>query len=95
MNPDQLRENLQRVLRDKMKLHLGPREDGLHLLRHTSGSMVYAQTGSVKHTQEWLGHSSSKITMDTYTHIRDSQQQTADEVFGRPTVPTVAPEQAN
>jgi integrase len=93
-NPDQLREALQRVLRATMDIHLGPREDGLHLLRHTSGSIVYRITGSVKEAQAWLGHSSSRITLDTYTHLAaESQQTTAATVFARP-APAV-PEQAN
>ena len=91
-NPDQLREALQRVLRATMDIHLGPREDGLHLLRHTSGSIVYRVTGSVKEAQAWLGHSSSRITLDTYTHLAaESQKTTAATVFARPALP----EQAN
>jgi integrase len=84
-NPDQLRETLQQVLRDKLNVRLGPREDGLHLLRHTSGSIVYRTTGSVKEAQAWLGHSSARVTLDTYLHIRESsQKQTAAAVFARP-----------
>lgn len=90
-NPDMLRDNLQTVLRDKMNIHLGPREDGLHLLRHTSGSLVYRSTASVKMTQAWLGYSSSRVTMDTYTHLMGESQQTAvDAVFSRPAVEAVA-----
>jgi len=38
----------------------------------------------VKEAQEWLGHSSSRITMDTYLHLaQDAQKQTAQAVFGR------------
>lgn len=89
-NPDLLRETLQSVLRDKLKITLGPREDGLHLLRHTSGSLVFQQTGSVKQAQAWLGHSSSRITMDTYVHLmKESQQGTAELVFARPEIPAV------
>ena len=89
-NPDLLRETLQSVLRDKLKITLGPREDGLHLLRHTSGSLVFQQTGSVKEAQAWLGHSSSRITMDTYVHLmKESQQGTAELVFARPEIPAV------
>ena len=49
-----------------------------HLLRHSSGSMVYWRTGGdVKATQAWLGHSNSWITLDTYTHAAIDQQQKA------------------
>ena len=57
----------------------------MHLLRHTSGSLVYRRTADVKISQEWLGHSSSRITMDTYVHLmKDAQKQTAKAVFKRP-----------
>jgi len=85
-----LRETLQGILRDKLKIVLGPREDGLHLLRHTSGSLVFQRTGNVKEAQAWLGHSSSRITMDTYVHLmKESQQGTAELVFARPAMPAV------
>ena len=44
-NSDDLRTTLQKVLRD-LKIALPSREDGLHLLRHTSGSLVFGATGS-------------------------------------------------
>jgi|SRR5579864_149062 len=94
-NPDQLRETLQKVLRS-LEIKLRPREDGLHLLRHTSGSLVYRQTHSIKDTQAWLGHSSTRVTLDVYTHLmQDAQKKTAEEVFSRPALPTVAPERQN
>jgi len=71
-----------------------PRADGMHLLRHTSGSLIYRRTANVKIAKEWLGHASSRITLDTYTHlIRDEQKEAADAVFARQ--PAAAPEQIN
>jgi integrase len=79
-----------------MDIKLGLREDGLHLLRHTSGSLVYRQTNSIKDTQAWLGHSSAKVTLDVYTHLmQDAQKRTAETVFARPAVPPKAPERQN
>jgi integrase len=80
-----LREALQDALA-KLEIKFDQsRADGLHLLRHTSGSLVYRRTSSVKEAQAWLGHSSSKITMDTYVHLmKDSQKQTAQTTFVRP-----------
>ena len=94
MNPDQLREMLQSALR-KIGIEFDQaRADGMHLLRHTSGSLIYRRTANVKIAQEWLGHSSSRITLDTYTHLmQDEQQQAADAVFSRR--PAAAPEQIN
>lgn len=96
MNPDQVREGLQTVLK-KLGINFDqPRTDGLHLLRHTSGSLVYRQTGNVKETQAWLGHSSAKITMDTYVHlIQQSQKQTAQIAFVRPQTALAEQSQGN
>jgi integrase len=51
-----------------------PRADGLHLLRHSSGSEVHRVLGGdVKATQEWLGHSNSRVTwIPTCTSRRTS-----------------------
>jgi integrase len=94
MNPDTLREVLQTAL-EKLEIRFEqPRADGMHLLRHTSGSLVYRRTADVKVAQEWLGHSSSRITMDTYVHLmKDAQKLTAQTVFTRPV--TVLPGQQN
>lgn len=66
---------------------LGPPEDGLHLLRHTSGSLVYRRAADVKTAQEWLGHSTSKTTMHTFVHLmQDAQREAAQNTFSRPAV---------
>lgn len=94
LNPDMLREALQAALRSLGIKFERPRADGMHLLRHTSGSLVYRRTADVKVTQEWLGHSSSKITMDVYTHLmKDAQKRAAQVVFSRPQ--PVTPEHLN
>jgi integrase len=88
-NPDDLRTALQKVLRETLKINLPPREDGLHLLRHTSGSLVFGATGSVKEAQEWLAHASARVTLDTYVHRAvESQNRTADVTFARPGAPS-------
>jgi integrase len=88
-NADDLRTALQNVLRKTLEITLPPREDGLHLLRHTSGSLVFGATGNVKEAQAWLGHSSARITLDTYVHrALESQDQTANVAFVRPTTST-------
>jgi hypothetical protein len=85
MNPDQLREDLQEVPRDELRVHLEPGADGLHLSGHTSGSLVFNRAGNVKEAQTWLGHSSSRTTMDTFVHsVRESQHAAADVVSVAP-----------
>jgi integrase len=94
MNPDSLREVLQGALKKLEIKFEQPRADGMHLLRHTSGSLIYRRTADVKLAQEWLGHSSSRITLDTYIHLmKDAQKETAQVVFMRPRA--VDPEQQN
>ena len=93
LNPDSLRETFKDALK-KLEKFDQPHADGMHLLQHTSGSLVYRRTADVKLAQEWLGHSSSRITMDTYVHLsKDAQKLTAQAVFTRP--PAVPPEQQN
>jgi hypothetical protein len=50
MNPDLLRRTLQDALRTLGISFDMPRADGLHLLRHTSGSLVYHHCGCEAHS---------------------------------------------
>ena len=92
LNPDLLREALQTALKAMGIAFDQERADGLHLLRHSSGSIVYRHTGgNVKETQLWLGHTNSRVTLDTYTHLaNDQEQKTAVQleqaIFIRPAV---------
>lgn len=93
---DLLRRTLQDALRTLGISFAVPRSDGLHLLRRTSGSLVYHRTADVKRTQEWLGHTSSRVTMDTYVHLMsESQKQTAEAVFSRAAQPQPGGEPAH
>lgn len=49
----------------------GMKDEGfcLHDLRHTHATRLFAEGWSAKAVQERLGHSSIKVTMDTYTHL--------------------------
>ena len=93
INPDVLREVLKTAL-VKIGVNWQPRVHGLHLLRHSSASLAYKHTGGdVKAVATWLAHSSSRITMDVYTHVSASQEQrTAEQlaagIFAQPDVPT-------
>lgn len=84
LNPDQLREALQDALGRIGVQMTEARAYGMHLLRHSSGSLVYRTTGGdVKATQEWLGHSSAKITLDVYTHLMKDSQQKVAQALGK------------
>lgn len=41
----------------------------IHDLRHCAASNLINQGANIKVVQEWLGHSSVQITLDTYTHL--------------------------
>jgi integrase len=70
LNPDLLRKTLQTVLKSIGVKFSIPHADGLHLLPHSSGSLIYRRSGGdLKKTQEWLGHSSERITLKTYVHL--------------------------
>jgi integrase len=44
---------------------------GFHALRHACASMLFAQGRNVKQVQEWLGHATPTITLETYVHLMD------------------------
>lgn len=49
----------------------------LHQLRHAYATSLYEAGIDIKEAQELLGHSSSQMTMDIYTHIRKSRMDGA------------------
>ena len=53
------------------------KQRGLHNLRHTFASHLFAKKVDIKIISELLGHSSVQITYDTYVHILDEQKQHA------------------
>ena len=38
-------------------------------LRHTAASLWIAAGGDIKTVSAWLGHSTAKLTLDTYGHL--------------------------
>lgn len=53
----------------------------LHDLRHTSASLLIAQNIHAKVISERFGHSSIKITMDTYGHVLRTADKMAGDTF--------------
>lgn len=54
-----------------------------HSLRHTHATLLLQQGVNPKIVQERLGHSSIKVTMDTYSHVLpDMQKQAVDAMKG-------------
>src|SRR5262249_15791722 len=47
------------------------RSHGFHIFRHSAASILYAERGDLKQTQEFLGHARISTTADVYTHVDD------------------------
>lgn len=64
-----------------LKAKVGPFR--LHDLRHAFASIVLKAGTSVKEVQGLLGHSSAKLTLDTYAHVMEGGGREAVRRFGR------------
>ena len=54
---------------------------GIHALRHTFASMLFLKGVDVKIVSKLLGHSSVKITYDTYVHLFEKDIRRVTEVL--------------
>lgn len=61
----------------------GIKEVRVHDLRHTCASLMFESGADIKEVQERLRHSSSKTTLDIYTHITNKKQQEALDKYIR------------
>ncbi|OED36590.1 hypothetical protein AB834_02845 [PVC group bacterium (ex Bugula neritina AB1)] len=52
-----------------------------HSLRHSFATSKIKQTGKIKAVSQYLGHSSSSITLDMYTHESLSNQELFSKLF--------------
>lgn len=50
------------------------------MARHTYTTMAYSAGADVKMVSEMLGHASSAVTLDTYTHITDEKRQQQEKI---------------
>jgi len=74
------KSNFQRRVWDPLKKAAGLTGVRFHDLRHAHASMLLRQNTHVKIVQERLGHSTIKLTMDTYSHLlADAQDEAQDE----------------
>ena len=69
---------------------------GFHSFRHSAASLINAETGNLKLTQKFLGHSNLSTTADIYTHTFEAAEREAAivlerSIFGNlfPTVPNL------
>ena len=68
--------NIDRTFRSILK-RCGIACTGVHSLRHTFASRLFAKGVDVKTVSELLGHSDVGITYDTYIHLIQEQRITA------------------
>jgi len=54
----------------------------LYSLRHTCATLLMAAGENPKVVSERLGHTSVKMTLDTYSHVLPHMQQTATDKLG-------------
>jgi integrase len=55
---------------------------GLHTLRHTCASLLFARGENPKTIQRWLGHHRASFTLDTYVHLLDEDLPEGLDVEG-------------
>lgn len=64
----------------KIVIHAGLGDDkafGIHALRHTFASMLFANDVDIKTISELLGHSDVAVTYNTYVHLINDQKRKA------------------
>lgn len=54
----------------------------IHELRHSTASLMLAQGVRLEEVSKLIGHSSIRITADTYGHLQPERLRSATEVFG-------------
>ena len=55
----------------------------LYSLRHTCATLLLAAGENPKVVAEWLGHTTVRMTLDTYTHVLPDMQKSATDRLGR------------
>ena len=51
-----------------------------HMARHTYTTLAYSVGADVKAVSEILGHASTSVTLDIYTHLTDEKKRQQEEV---------------
>ncbi len=57
--------------------NVGLEKDGVHSLRHTFASLLFAQGTEIKVVSKLLGHASVQITMNIYVHLYENVERDA------------------
>jgi integrase len=86
--PDHLRECVLYPAMDKVEIERTSRAYGLHIFRHTAGSIGYDKTGKMKLVQKFLGHAQESTTSNIYVHTKEDEvaetaELVAEEIFSQ------------
>ena len=54
----------------------------IHDLRHSNATLMLNSGFSMKEVSEWLGHSTYKLTADTYTHVSAENKAQMSKTIG-------------
>lgn len=85
LDPDHFRNQILYKAMDKIGIERGKGTHGLHMFRHTAGSLVFnTTTGNMKAAQEQLGHSNMQTTANIYVHTDLAQKQLSANVLAEP-----------
>ena len=91
-DPDHLRNEVLYPAMDRAGIQRLSRSHGFHVFRHTAGSIVHRETGSIKLAQRQLGHSQMSTTADIYIHLDSEETKRAAEALARAiSCPTYCP----
>jgi integrase len=78
--PQRIERTFYRVLKN-----VGLDKTGIHSLRHTFASMLFAKKVDIKTISKLLGHASIQITLNTYIHLIENIEHEAvavlDDIF--------------
>ncbi len=74
LRPDYISDNFCSVLR-----RAGLPRKGFHTFRHTFATFALQAGVPIKVLQEWLGHSTISITLDTYSHVMTSMHEDSSQ----------------
>jgi integrase len=87
LNPDVLRKDVLYAALDRLNIRRPKRSAGFHAFRHSAATLINAETGNLKLTQKFPGHSTVSTTADIYTHTsvemeRDAAASPEKAIFG-------------
>jgi integrase len=82
-NPDVLRKDVLYPVLDRLNIPRPKGEAGFHAFRHSAATLVNAETGNLKLTQRFLGHSNVSTTADIYTHTSETMEREAADALER------------